>query len=105
MKDNIIESLERMRRYLKKMKPTDDYVRGYKDAKSMIDETLKETIKYITGGNMNNYYKYDELYDTVVKTREQMTDLESALNTARFFIFISGICGFILGLSVVFLIV
>ena len=47
MKDNIIESLERMRRYLKKMKPTDDYVRGYKDAKLMMDETLKDTIEYI----------------------------------------------------------
>ena len=46
--DNIIESLERMRRYLKKMKPTDDYVRGYKDAKLMMDETLKEAIEYIT---------------------------------------------------------
>jgi len=36
-----------MRRYLKKMKPTDDYVRGYKDAKLMMDETLKDTIEYI----------------------------------------------------------
>ena len=45
--NNIIESLERMRRYLKKMKPTDDYVRGYKDAKLMMDETLKEAIEYI----------------------------------------------------------
>ena len=47
IKNNIIESLERMRRYLKKMKPTDDYVRGYKDAKLMMDETLKDTIEYI----------------------------------------------------------
>ena len=47
IKNNIIESLERMRRYLKKMKPTDDYVRGYKDAKLMMDETLKEAIEYI----------------------------------------------------------
>ena len=47
IKKNIIESLERMRRYLKKMKPTDDYVRGYKDAKLMMDETLKDTIEYI----------------------------------------------------------
>tara|TARA_R100000750_G_scaffold59_2_gene124 strand:- start:420 stop:566 length:147 start_codon:yes stop_codon:yes gene_type:complete len=44
-------------------------------------------------------------YEYIVKTREQMTDLESALNTARFMIFVSGMCGFILGLSVVFLIV
>jgi len=29
------------------MKPTDDYVRGYKDAKLMMDETLKDTIEYI----------------------------------------------------------
>jgi len=36
-----------MRRYLKKMKPTDDYVRGYKDAKLMMDETLKKTIDHI----------------------------------------------------------
>jgi len=48
---------------------------------------------------MINYYEY------MVKTREQITDLESALNTARFMIFISGVCGFILGLLVVFLIV
>ena len=48
IKENIIESLERMRRYLKKMKPTDDYVRGYKDAKLMMDETLKEAIEYIS---------------------------------------------------------
>ena len=27
------------------MKPTDDYVRGYKDAKLMMDETLKKTIE------------------------------------------------------------
>ena len=47
IKENIIESLERMRRYLKKMKPTDDYVRGYKDAKLMMDETLKKTIDHI----------------------------------------------------------
>ena len=37
-----------MRRYLKKMKLTDDYVRGYKDAKLMMDETLKEAIEYIS---------------------------------------------------------
>ena len=47
IKENIIESLERMRRYLKKMKPTDDYVRGYKDAKLMMDESLKKAIEYI----------------------------------------------------------
>jgi len=44
-------------------------------------------------------------YEYIVRIREQITDLRGALSTARFFIFISGICGFILGLSVVFLIV
>ena len=47
IKENIVETLERMRRYLWKMKPTDDYVRGYKDAKLMIDESLKKAIEYI----------------------------------------------------------
>ena len=44
-------------------------------------------------------------YEYIVKTREQITDLESALNTARFMIFVSGMCGFLLGVSVVFLVV
>ena len=44
-------------------------------------------------------------YEYIIKTREQITDLESSLNTARFMIFVSGMCGFILGLLVVFLIV
>ena len=48
-----------MRRYLKKMKPTDDYVRGYKDAKLMMDETLEETNKHIKLLEKD----VDELYD------------------------------------------
>ena len=62
IKENIIESLERMRRYLKKMKPTDDYVRGYKDAKLMMDETLKKTIDHIK--NLEN--DLDELYHAYI---------------------------------------
>ena len=65
MKDNIVESLERMRRYLKKMKPTDDYVRGYKDAKLMMDETLKRAVEHIKcTENREHWYRCElrELY-------------------------------------------
>ena len=41
------------------MKPTDDYVRGYKDAKLMMDESLKETIEHIKLLEKD----VDELYD------------------------------------------
>ena len=54
-----------MRRYLKKMKPTDDYVRGYKDAKLMIDETLEEAIEHIKcTENREHWYRCElrELY-------------------------------------------
>ena len=36
-----------MRKYLKKVKLTDEYVRGYKDAQSIMDETLERTIDII----------------------------------------------------------
>ena len=44
---NIIDALKDMRKYLKKMKLTDEYVRGYKDAQSIMDETLERTIDII----------------------------------------------------------
>jgi len=54
-----------MRRYLKKMKPTDDYVRGYKDAKLMMDETLERAIEHIKcTENREHWYRCElrELY-------------------------------------------
>ena len=44
------------------MKPTDDYVRGYKDAKLMMDETLKKTIDHIK--SLEN--DLDELYHAYI---------------------------------------
>ena len=45
------------------MKPTDDYVRGYKDAKLMMDETLEETIKHIKLLEKDVDELYDEYHD------------------------------------------
>jgi len=54
-----------MRRYLKKMKPTDDYVRGYKDAKLMMDETLKDAIQYIKGTENREHWYRCELRELI----------------------------------------
>ena len=54
-----------MRRYLWKMKPSDDYVRGYKDPKLMIDETLERAIEHIKcTENREHWYRCElrELY-------------------------------------------
>ena len=38
----MVKDIKSLRKYLKKMKPTDEYVRGYNDAKSIIDEVLDQ---------------------------------------------------------------
>ena len=47
------------------MKPTDDYVRGYKDAKLMIDETLKDAIQYIKGTENREHWYRCELRELI----------------------------------------
>jgi len=48
-------------------------------------------------------------YDTAVKEMrkyaDKAEDLESALNTSRYFIYLSGMCGFVLGLACLYLVV
>ena len=48
-------------------------------------------------------------YDTAVQEMREYADkaedLESALNTSRFFIFLSGMCGFVLGLACLYFVV
>ena len=48
-------------------------------------------------------------YDTAVQEMREYADkaedLESALNTSRYFIFLSGMCGFVLGLACLYLVV
>ena len=38
--DDIVKSIKTLQKYLKKMKPTDDYVRGFKDAQEIMQEIL-----------------------------------------------------------------
>ena len=69
-----------MRRYLKKMKPTDDYVRGYKDAKLMMDETLEETIKHIKLLEKD----VDELYEAYHDLRSsKVKEVEDAKSQSK----------------------
>ena len=45
--DDLVKSVKGLRKYLKKLKPTDDYVRGYKDAKVIIDEVLGDVVEVL----------------------------------------------------------
>ena len=63
-----------MRRYLKKTKPTDNYVRGYKDAKLMMDESLKKAIEYIKllEKDVDQIYEaYHDLRPSKVEDKEE----------------------------------
>ena len=60
----------------------------------------------------HNQEAYDSLLQANTKQIElsndlldQRDDLESSLNTSRYFIFLSGMCGFVLGLACLYLVV
>ena len=44
---DLVKSVKSLKKYLKRLKPTDEYVRGYKDAKVMIDKVLDDVIKVL----------------------------------------------------------
>jgi len=76
--DDLVKSAKSLRKYLKKMKPTDEYVRGYNDAKTIIDEVLGDIIEVLkdnlycdecgeypaehTNTIVHNFNRYDNEY-------------------------------------------
>ena len=79
-----------------------------------LDDSLKQDwCMNINSNNMRydaDTTKSDEeyLYDTIdsmYKHANKIEDLESALNTSRYFIFLSGMCGFVLGLACLYFVV
>ena len=42
--DDLVKSAKSVKKYLKRLKPTDEYVRGYKDAKYIIDVFMEDVI-------------------------------------------------------------
>ena len=48
---------------------------------------------------------YDIAVKEMYKHADKIEDLESALNTSRYFIFLSGMCGFVLGLACLYFVV
>ena len=48
---------------------------------------------------------YDIAVKEMYKHANKIEDLESALNTSRYFIFLSGMCGFLLGLACLYFVV
>jgi hypothetical protein len=45
--EDLVKSIKSLKKYLKRMKPTDEYVRGYIDAKVMIDKVLIDVIEVL----------------------------------------------------------
>ena len=56
------------------MKPTDDYVRGYKDAKLIIDESLKKAIEYIKLLEQDVDQSYEKYHDLLLSKIEEVED-------------------------------
>lgn len=54
------------------MKPSDDYVRGYKDAKYMIDKALKDAIDV-----MQELVEVTELWEDNTKKKPQPKELNN----------------------------
>ena len=48
---------------------------------------------------------YDVAVKEMYKHANKIEDLESALNTSRYFIYLSGMCGFVLGLACLYFVV
>jgi len=45
--EDLVKSAKSLKKYLKRLKPTDEYVRGYKDAKEMIDVFMNDVINVL----------------------------------------------------------
>ena len=58
---------------------------------------------------LESHSEWQKDYDTAMKEMrkyaDKAEDLESALNTSRYFIFLSGMCGFLLGLACLYLVI
>ena len=76
--EDLVKSAKSLKKYLKRLKPTDEYVRGYKDAKVMIDVLMNDIIDVLkekfycdycqehpsehTLKIVHNFNKYDDEY-------------------------------------------
>ncbi len=62
-------------------------------------------ITELNGQLANTIRNSEQLDDWMRSLSNQITDLESSLLTARYYIYLSGMCGFLLGLACLFLVV
>ena len=73
----------------------------------LIDERKK--IEVERDELLESHSEWQKDYDTAMKEMrkyaDKAEDLESALNTSRYFIYLSGMCGFVLGLACLYLVV
>ena len=83
---------------LDKLNDEYDQLRKRYNLNQRVMKHLKEEVQDLKRLDaLSNYRSIDQL--------DQILALESALNTSRFFIYLSGMCGFLLGLACLYLVV
>ena len=81
-----------------KLKDENDQLEKHFILIQRVKKHLKKDVKELEKLNATQVELSNDLLD-------QREDLESALNTSRYFIFLSGMCGFVLGLACLYLVV
>jgi hypothetical protein len=87
--EDLVKSAKSLKKYLKRLKPTDEYVRGYKDAKEMIDVFMDDVIEILkahlycdecgeypaehTNTIVHNFNRYDNEYIEICNNCKQKT--------------------------------
>ena len=81
-----------------KLKDEKDQLEKHYDLIQRVKKHLKEEVQDLKRLDaLSNHRSMDQL--------DQILALESSLNTSRYFIYLSGMCGFVLGLACVYLVV
>ena len=98
----LIERIDRMASDYDKLQ---DRCIGYQEARNKLKTENMTIIAKGTKAISECQQDYDIAVKEMYKHADKIEDLESALNTSRYFIYLSGMCGFLLGLACLYFVV
>ena len=96
--DMISKDYEKLEEEHHKLKDEHDQYKKHFELIQRVKKHLKKDVKELEELNATQVELSNDLLD-------QRDDLESALNTSRYFIYLSGMCGFLLGLACLYFVV
>jgi len=96
--DMISKDYEKLEEEHHKLKDEHDQYKKHFELIQRVKKHLKKDVKELEELNATQVELSNDLLD-------QRDDLESALNTSRYFIYLSGMCGFVLGLACLYFVV